>query len=330
MRRKFTGRAGPRSVVATLAVAFGFMVLPVASATASPDPQTTNVPYLGWAGEQIRMVKCFDLAPLSDMTQLPGLLSQDRAEFLVEDWSGDPNFKPQIEDPTVKLFWSSDREQVCAQGDAISLDPGMARIELDVTDNAGILGLPGRDPANPVLKHQFLTGWMTLNDPSLTELGAANFASTAQANAAATLGDPAGDGHFTAGSKYGLLSVTVTGSMPMNGTWAALVGKSSVTLPGDWATLANALATDSNPADANPAMRWDIHDDDLATEGHTPGIRVSDHVGNQHRCRRQLHRWRCHRAVLDHLGPVEQQLDRSVRPAAAERHAAQRRQARRG
>ncbi|MHB1568828.1 MAG: hypothetical protein ACYC0H_06455 [Solirubrobacteraceae bacterium] len=248
----------------------GFGALSAGSAAAGtvsvvkPDPQTTNVPYLAWAGEQIRFETCLPFKAGVD-TSTWGL---DRAELLVEDWSGTPSQAPQIEDPTVKLFLGAGG--LCAQGDAISLDPGMARIELDITDNAGILGLPiTGGPAVPVFKHQFLGGWMTLNDPSLTELGATSFASSAQTNAAAYLGDPAGDGHFVAGNNPGILSVDVTGSMPMTGSWAALVGKSSVTLPNDWATLANALATDSNPSDANPAMRWDIHDDSTDFAGHT-------------------------------------------------------------
>lgn len=244
-----------------------------------PDPQTTNVPYLAWAGEQIRMEKCLPTR-IDESATSTFDFSLIRAEFLVEDWSGDPGFKPQIEDPTVKLFFAVSNRQVyfCAAGDAISLDPGMARIELDITDNAGVLGLPGLGPANPVLKHQFLAGWMTLNDPSLKEMAASDFPNSAQANAAGFLGDPSGNGHFTAGGNPGILDVNVTGSMPMNGNWSGLIGKSSVTLPNDWPLLAGKLATDSNPQDANPANRWDIHDDELATEGHVPssGCPVTD------------------------------------------------------
>src|SRR5205085_8059155 len=113
------------------------------------------------------------------------------------------------------------RAQVCAQGDAIALDPGLARIELDITDNAGLLGLPSPGgPADPVLKHQFLAGWMTLNDPSLKELGASDFAPSAKSAASSALGDPSGDGHFTPGNKPGIVSVKVTGSIPMTGKWA--------------------------------------------------------------------------------------------------------------
>ncbi len=269
-------KVGLVSLLASLGGAATFGLFSAGTAVGNPiqvkDPQTTNVPYLAWAGEQVRMVKCFDAPSVDATTARTFDFSLVRAEFLVEDWSGDPNFKPQIEDPTVKLFFSYNRDQVCAQGDAIALDPGLARIELDVTDNAGVLGLPSLGgPADPVLKHQFLAGWMTLNDPSLTELGASDFAASAQSAASSALGDPKGDGHFTPGNKPGILSVKVSGSIPMTGKWATLIGKSSVTLPDDWATLAGALATDQNPADSNPAMRWDIHDNQAADEGHVLG-----------------------------------------------------------
>ena len=94
----------------------------------------------------------------------------------------------------------------------MSLYPGMARVELDIIDNTGQLGY---DPASPLLKHQFLAGWMTLNNPSLHEMASTDFTSTAQAQAARELGDPSGNGEFDAGGGSGYLDVKVTGTMPM-------------------------------------------------------------------------------------------------------------------
>jgi hypothetical protein len=261
MRRKARLRAWTTALLALCATA-GYAAVPsVASASNGPDPQTTNVPYLAWAGEQVRLEKCFDASNVTADNAGSFDFSSVRAEFLVEDWSGTSQ-APQIEDPTVKLFYSYTLGEVCAMGDAISLDPGLARIELDVTDNAGVLGFPGWGPADPVLKHQFLAGWMTLNDPTLSELSSSDFASTAQSAAANFLGDPSGNGEFNPGNKPGILDVKVTGNLPLNGPLGPLVGASSVTLPNDWAQLANALATDSNPMDTNPASRWDISGDD--------------------------------------------------------------------
>src|SRR5436305_13568664 len=55
------------------------------------DPQTTNVPYLAWAGEQIRLVKCYSADTLTGA----GL----SAQFTVVSWSGDlgPNSVPRPE-----------------------------------------------------------------------------------------------------------------------------------------------------------------------------------------------------------------------------------------
>lgn len=241
-----------------------------AAATGGPvqawDAQTTNVPYLAWTGEELRLEKCIFLGDGVRADEVD--LSRIRANYLVEDWSGtssDPNLGPQIEPSTVKLFFSDGA--FCAEGDAVSLYPGMSRIELDIIDNTGQLGY---DPASPVLKHQFLAGWMTLNDPSLTEMAATSFTSTAQVEAARELGDPTGNGEFNAGGGSGYLDVRVTGSMPMTGAWASLVGASSVTLPNDWVTLAHTLATDSNPADTTPWTTWDTSGDSTGYEGHVP------------------------------------------------------------
>jgi hypothetical protein len=275
MRRNTKLRAWGTALLA-LCVTAGYAALPTAaSASNGPDPQTTNVPYLAWAGEQVRLEKCFDASNVTADNAGSFDFSSVRAEFLVEDWSG-AGQAPQIEDPTVKLFYSYTLGEVCAMGDAISLDPGLARIELDVTDNAGVLGFPGWGPADPVLKHQFLAGWMTLNDPTLNEMSSSDFASTAQSAAANFLGDPSGNGEFNPGNKPGILDVHVTGNLPLNGALGALVGASSVTLPNDWAKLANALATDSNPADTNPATRWDISGDDSDYSLHSINSGCSD------------------------------------------------------
>ena len=177
---------------------------------------------------------------------------------------------PQVEPNTVNVYYSSTLGEVCAEGDVVSLFPGIARIEeLDVSDPGNVLGLStdGGSP-DPVLKHQFLSIWMTLNTPTLSELSASDFASSAQAEAALELGDPSGNGQFNAGAGSGYLDVKVTGSIPLNATWAALLGESTVTLPNDWARLANALATDSNVFDTNPASTWDTSGDNTGLEGH--------------------------------------------------------------
>ncbi len=267
MRRDIAGlRASLIGLAAGLFMALGGATAAAGGAVfqsvARWDPQTTNVPYLAWVGEEIQLNKCFDSAATAT-TSLSGV----SATFLVEDWSGGATL-PQMEPNTVRVYDSQTLNEVCAQGDVVSLYPGMARVELDIVDPGNVLGLAGPTGQQPVVKHQFLAGWMTLNTPTLTEMSQSSFTSSAQGEAGRELGDPTGNGRFAAGAGSGYLDVTVTGSMPMNGVWGALVGKPTVTLPGDWVTLADALATDSNVMDANPAMTWDTSGDNSGLEGH--------------------------------------------------------------
>jgi hypothetical protein len=245
--------------------------------TSSPwDPQTTNVPYLAWAGEELRLEKCFADPYLENDPSLSGV----GADFLVEDWSGDTSHVPQMEPTTQDVFWSNTLDEPCVSEDIVALYPGMARVEVDVTDPNDVLGFPDSGTSSPIIKHQFLAGWMTLNTPSLTQLSASSFASTAQSEAAAELGDPTGNGEFNAGSKPGYLDVKVTGTMPMDGAWAALVGQPSVTLPTDWPLLANALATDDVATDsqAQAADKWDISNDPTGDLGHLFQTPVNCHA----------------------------------------------------
>jgi hypothetical protein len=252
-----------------VAVSAALMLMSASASAANPaptvsawNPQTTNVPYLAWAGEELRLEKCL---PLIDVREADVDLSRVQANFLVEDWSSssaDIEKRAQIEQGSVKIFLHDG--QVCAQGDAVSLYPGMARIELDVVGDVGQLGY---SPASQLLKHQFLAGWMTFNKPTLSEMAASSFTGTAQAEAARELGDPSGNGEFNAGAADGYLDVHVTGTMPMD-AWSGLGLPATVTLPNDWATLANALATDDDPTDANPAAKWDTSGDSTGLEGH--------------------------------------------------------------
>jgi hypothetical protein len=268
MRQRVRLRVGGLSLL-TAAVTAALLLMPASGSAAAPaptvsawNPQTTNVPYLAWAGEEVRLEKCI---PLGDVKAAGVNLRKVSVNFLVEDWSdnsADIQKRAQIEDGSQSIFINSG--MACASADAVSLYPGMARIEMDVIDTTRQLGY---DPSSPVLKHQFLAGWMTLNDPTMTEMSASSFASTAQAEAAKELGDPSGNGVFNAGGGSGYLDVHVTGSMPTD-AWMGLGLPASVTLPRDWPTLAQALATDDDPADSTPWTKWDTSGDSTGLEGH--------------------------------------------------------------
>ncbi len=162
------------------------------------DTQATNVPYLAWRGEQVKLVKCS-----------PALADESvRVEFFVEEWSGS-GIVPKIEDVTV------DHTGECASADVVSLDPGLARVKLVATDPSG----------KPILKHQFLVVWMSLGDPAIDEVGSSD------PTGDRSLGDPSGDGVFDAGDTNGRIQVLVKGSFPLGDStytlpddWATLAG----------------------------------------------------------------------------------------------------------
>jgi hypothetical protein len=170
----------------------------LASGPATWDPQTTNVPYVAWRGEQVKLVKCNPVLATEGVS----------VEFFVEEWSG-TGLVPRVEDATVN------HSDGCARADVVSLDPGLARVKLVATNSAG----------DPILKHQFLVIWMSLTDPSIDEVGRAD------PTGDSSLGDPAGDGSFKAGGNSGRIQVEVKGTFPYGGTtytlpdaWPTLAG----------------------------------------------------------------------------------------------------------
>jgi len=184
-------------LLATTAIVISAIFAGPASAAPAPwDPQTSNVPYLAWSGEQVRLVKCN-----------PALATEGvNVEFFVEEWSGS-GIVPRVEEATVN------HANGCARADVVSVDPGLARVKLVATNTAG----------DPVLKHQFLVIWMNLLDPAIDEVG------TGDPTGDRSLGDPAGDGSFKAGGNAGRVQVIVKGTFSYKGAtytlpddWATL------------------------------------------------------------------------------------------------------------
>ncbi len=246
-RRGATRRARTRLscalVLGAVATAGGAAPATAQEGPAVPDPMTTNIPYVAWAGTQVRMVKCS-----SELEGLPrkGLTA------LVESWSGSPNLRPQIIDNSLDFVRHGGER--CARFNVVTLGDGLARIKLKAFDDA-------RDE---ILEHQFLGIWLRLGTPAIDEVGATD-PTGGPVGSHTEVGDPAGDGAFLPSSKNGRVQVKVTGTFPdENGA--------TRTLPNDWAALASELASDQDPTDTNPAARWDIHDDSLKTEGHVAGF----------------------------------------------------------
>ena len=210
-----------------------------AGAAPPPDPQTTNVPYLAWRGEHLRLVKCDKLISGEGQT----------VDVLVEDWSGaDPDrAKPTVVPGSTKFFFDESRGLWCARSTLVSVKAGIAPVKLVINDSAG----------DQVLTHQFQAAWLNLTTPSIHEVAAADQTGDPW------LGDPAGDGNFPAGGNSGRVQIKVKGTLPLLGNYSELGLGASITLPDQWAALAGALATDADPFNVAPWKRWDIHDDDV-------------------------------------------------------------------
>ena len=287
MRHRFRlGRGARLLLVLGTTIALAATVPSVAAAdtgagnTAGFDPQGTNTPYLAWTGETVRLEKCIPNTYGLTAGDLHALGAE--ASFNIESWTGDhtdTTTAPQFQTPTIKLFISQNFDQgaggICAMGDVVANTPGLARIELDVTGLAQPNGQGGYGPAIPFLAHEFLAGWMQLNTPTLSHMGSANFAGDPGPS---QINDGSGSGNPNAGNTPDYLDVKVTGTIPLTGNpqIEQMVGMSSVTLPQDWATLANALAVDDSAnngtaGNGNAADMWDTSGDSNNTSGHAPG-----------------------------------------------------------
>jgi len=289
-------------LVAGLASAAGAAVLAMVSLTAGASgapnlenpfgPQSTNVPYVAWVGEHVRLVACSEELTEDLKTEVKSNSIGDfglffNANFAVEDWSG-YQFQPptpdgdagsvlgQFFDPGPAAFFFSDEGRVCVGTDYKSLNPGLSRIRLVVkSDFTGEV----------VFSHQFLAVWMTANKPVLHEAGTTAsgtevfqnaLSPTGQDNLARFLGDPSGSGEFApspfsgAEEDKGLVQIRVTGSFPVvAGTpLSNILSEPSYTLPSAWKTLAETLSSsqeETEPPGSNPFL-WDIH----GTPGENP------------------------------------------------------------
>src|SRR3954471_11524428 len=117
------------AVRVVIAAAFLAFASTAGGAIARWDPQQTNVPSLGWRGEELRLVKC---AP-----EL-GAAGQ-RTDWIVEDWSGDPFNPPTLEASTAASFTGTGehRGESCVKANFVSLLAGLAQIKLVVSDRSG-------------------------------------------------------------------------------------------------------------------------------------------------------------------------------------------------
>jgi hypothetical protein len=261
---------------------------PIAS---DPNPTSTNIPYLAWRGENIRLVKCSDDLQDSEINVLRNSAVR-RGEYLIwadldydfvlEEWGSDTARDPSPISSSSGFFIAGNK--LCVRETWTSSGAGLARIKLAVNVDTTSVALD-REPQlrlafqiiqrTSLLQHQFLAGWMSMSDPAVTELPLGG-------DGPNDAGNPLGSGvlnSFWADSVYspdshneGVLQAKVTGVLPVEGEFEGAYRLGKVTLPDAWPQLAQRFATDANPNNENPSNRWDIHDQSdlgsFATEGH--------------------------------------------------------------
>ena len=218
----------------------------------------------------------------------------------LEDWSGADTGvntpKEVINGARTFLYYNvrTLRPVICWQDTWASQKAGLGQFKLTVSigltnfDNTGV----SFGAQVLVMQHQWLAGWMSLNAPTLDEVTSRDPAHNPEG-----LGDPKGDGNFFAGDNWvqqadgtwiydkyahpGEIRATVKGTLPLGQDFSELGLGASITLPDQWAALAGALATDADPTNANPAMRWDIHDEMVDENGNAVAAPVGSGVGGR-------------------------------------------------
>jgi hypothetical protein len=260
------------AVVAALTIGVGTAGATIPVLKGAPDPGTTNIPYVAWAGETVKVVKCVRfLDTVSEAQASSAIASPFAVTAQVEDWSGvdEVHSGPiTLNQPNTTIQETSDGHiALCFSFEVTSQKPGLAVYKLAISNNIFPLLLGG----DVIDEHQFLVIWLQDQAPVINEAAGAN------------LGDPTGNGVFnpipglgpngTNAFGYGLIHILVKGTFPLGNDFAGY-GHPTVTLPDDWAWLAQHFAVDDSLTGSNfpgaASMRWDIHDDDLATEGHVP------------------------------------------------------------
>lgn len=294
--------------LAVLVAAVGLLAVGVGTAAAksstqvigsyAADPQNTNIPWVAWAGETVKVTRCFGLGN-RDITEANFNSSSYNhgspiiGEFDKSDWSGaadqPPFFQIGTGDQTsrqVGVTWNANGG-FCFSTNVTSEKAGLERIKFSISLDLGhwFNFIYGQDV---IFQQDLYVIWMWDSNPVLTESGDVG---------AYKVGDPNGSGTFDPIAdpvthwktlQPGLLKVQVTGTFPMGNDFAGYdftgtaTGTNTITLPTDWVWLAKHFAEDYTLGSTYPGstpMRWDIHDDTTNAEGHVLSSGCSDLIG---------------------------------------------------
>src|SRR5262249_47292384 len=126
------------SAIAVLVIGVGSAAASVNVPTGPPDPQTTNIPYVAWIGETIKVSKCFGFAEgesaATASSKLGGSDLLPAGTVNVTDWSGvdEVNAGPKV----VSQPWAQiTTAGICFSFDITSDKPGLADVLLSLNNN---------------------------------------------------------------------------------------------------------------------------------------------------------------------------------------------------
>jgi hypothetical protein len=265
--------------VAGMVLATGVAVSPASAAVPTQGKngigENSNVPYLAWRGEHVRVGFCVTPNVEASANLVTG--ANYTAGWVIEDWSGNPA-NGSIPVP-VELPNTAGASDDCYYDTWSSQKSGVAFIKLTLTDPTTHL---------PMYYHQFTVIWMDMLAPVVSgggQVAPADFCE--YASEAKLLGqivyspggfpvcDPDNDPRHH-------VKVTIKGNVPLLANFSEWGLGDHITLPDDWAKLAARAATCSStyedyyddalschtPGSPGVISNWDIHDDSLLTEGH--------------------------------------------------------------
>jgi len=229
------------------------------------DPQESNVPYLAWRGEEVRLVKCIGglrdsaVGPATSTTNNGFIFNRNGWDInmMIYEYSGPQENSldgPKAVTSSASVFYDRDQGRICARGDFISNKAGIVVIKLNVAYNGVLLG-----------QHDFLVGWMAANSANISNAGTVNeLPGTEPGNS---------------------VNVQVTGSIPLNQEFQSDWGlPATLVMPNDWALWAHAMATtDDNLSNQSASSFWDIHDSSGPQGNESPDGSPDVHV-NQTTC----------------------------------------------
>ena len=132
------------------------------------NPQETNVPYLAWRGEEVRLVKCgHELDAIN--TGAPTLQTNGGffwgldVSMQIFSYSGpqENSFDgPKAVQNSASIFFDRNTARPCIRADFISNKAGITVIKLTISKKGVILA-----------QHDFMVGWMAIGSARMTNAG---------------------------------------------------------------------------------------------------------------------------------------------------------------